>query len=186
MKTAGYHAGEAMEFEGALSSSFVWQIKKLRWAGARLCFIGLLTLGVTTGVGLYLLAPLFSYYFFGTLRFWKYGHMGPRLIVYAYSMAMNYLKGEFTPSVSLTAPPMTGPDPSLVQINPAWENGESCADCGNCCKCCKKLRCPLQEKDHGQCLGYGSFYWRYFNCGRYPASQRDIDRYECPKWVMRA
>ncbi len=116
-------------------------------------------------------ASFFSYYFLGTFRFWKYGRMGPRLIVYAYVMAMNYLKGEFSPSISLTAPPMTGPDPSLVQIHPGWENGESCADCGNCCKCCTELRCPLQEKDSGQCLGYGSFYWRYFNCGRYPASR---------------
>jgi hypothetical protein len=108
--------------------------------------------------------------------------MGPRLIVYAYTMAFGYLKGEFTPPVALTAPPMTKPDPSLVQINPAWENGDSCADCG---KCCKKIHCPLQDKTHNQCRGYNSFYWRYFNCGRYPASQEDINRYECPKWVIR-
>lgn len=183
MKTGGYHAGEALKFEGPLSSSLVCQIKKLRWAGARLCFIVFLTLGVTTGVGLYLLAPLFSYYFFGTLRFWKYADRGPRLIVYAYTMAFAYLKGEFTPSVPLTSPPLTKPDLSLVQINPVWVAGESCADCG---KCCKKIRCPLQEKNHNQCMGYDSFYWRYFNCGRYPSSQGDIDRYECPKWVMRA
>jgi len=49
--------------------------------------------------------------------------MGPRLIAYAYTMAFGYLKGEFTPSVRLTAPPMTKPDLSLVQINSAWENG---------------------------------------------------------------
>jgi hypothetical protein len=183
MKTIGYHVGEVLKLEGPLSSSFACHMKKLRWAGARLCFIGFLPLGVTSGVGLYLLAPLFSYYFFGTLRFWKYARLGPRLILYAYTMAFGYLKGEFTPSVPLTTPPMTKPDLSLVQINPAWENGESCADCG---KCCKKIRCPLQEKAYNQCMGYNSFYWRYFNCGRYPASQGDIDRYECPKWVMRA
>ncbi|MGE5839050.1 MAG: hypothetical protein ACM34H_03890, partial [Deltaproteobacteria bacterium] len=91
--------------------------------------------------------------------------------------------GKFSPTVSLTAPPMSKPDLSLVAINPVWENGEACADCG---KCCKKIRCPLQEKTHSQCMGYDSFYWRYFNCGRYPSNQGDIDRYECPKWVMRA
>ena len=183
MKTVGYHAGEALKLEGPLSSSFVCHMKKLKGAGARLCFIGFITFGCISGVGLYLLAPLYSYYFFGTLRFWKYAHMGPRLIAYTYTMAFCYLKGEFTPSVRLTAPPLTKPDLSLVQINPAWENGESCADCG---KCCKKIRCPLQDKTYNQCMGYDSFYWRYFNCGRYPASQGDIDRYECPKWVMRA
>ena len=182
MKTVEYPAGEAIKFEGPLSAALMCQIKKMRWAVARLCFIGFLTVGIVTGVGLYLLAPLFSYYFFGTLRFWKYADMGPRLIVYAYTMAFGYLKGEFTPPVALTAPPMTKPDPSLVQINPAWENGDSCADCG---KCCKKIHCPLQDKTHNQCRGYNSFYWRYFNCGRYPASQEDINRYECPKWVIR-
>ncbi|HEX9909388.1 MAG TPA: hypothetical protein VGA86_00780, partial [Desulfatiglandales bacterium] len=126
MKTAEFHAEETLKLNGPLSSALICQIKKLRWAGARLGFIGFITFGVITGVGLYLLAPLFSYYFFGTLRFWKYAHMGPRLIIYAYTMAFGYLKGEFAPSVRLTAPPMTKPDLSLVQINPAWENGESC------------------------------------------------------------
>jgi len=183
MKTLDYPAQEALKFDGPLASSIVCQLKKLKWAGARIGFISFLTFGLTTGVGLYLLAPLFSYYFFGTFRFWKYARLGPRLLVYAYSLAFGYLKGEFSPSVSLTLPPMSKPDLSLVQINPAWQNGESCADCG---KCCKKLRCPLQEKDHNHCMGYDSFYWRYFNCGRYPLHQGDIDRYDCPKWVMRA
>ena len=182
MKIAEYHAEETLRLNGSVSAALTCHMNKLKWAGARLCFIGLITFGVITGVGLYLLAPLFSYYFFGTLRFWKYAHMGPRLIAYAYTMAFGYLKGEFTPSVRLTASPMTKPDLSLVQINSAWENGDSCADCG---KCCKKIRCPLLEKTRYQCMGYNSFYWRYFNCGRYPASQGDIDRYECPKWVMR-
>ncbi len=111
MKILEYQAEEALKLKGPFSSALICQIKKLRWAGARLCFIGFLSFGVTTGVGLYLLAPLFSYYFFGTLRFWKYAHMGPRLIAYAYTMAFGYLKREFTPSVRLTAPPMTKPDP---------------------------------------------------------------------------
>lgn len=183
MKIAGYHAGHLLNLEVGFLSALACQLKKMRWAGARLCFIIFVAFGVISGVGLYLLAPLFSYYFFGTLRFWKYAHMGPRLIVYAYTMAFRYLKGEFTPSVPLTAPPMSKPDLTLVQINPAWQNGELCADCG---KCCKKIRCPLQEEAHHQCMGYNSFYWRYFNCGRYPFSQEDINRYECPKWVMRS
>ena len=157
------------------------QIKKLEWAGARLLFIGGTAFGVITGVGLYLLAPAFSYWFFGTLKFWKYAHMGPRLIGYAYTMAFRYLKGEFAPYVSLTAPPLSKPDLSLVQINPAWQNGESCDNCG---QCCEKIKCPLLMAN-GQCTAYDTFYWRYFNCGRYPTTQREIDHYECPKWMMR-
>jgi len=34
-------------------------------------------------------------------------------------------------------------------------------------------------------MSYDSFYWRYFNCGRYPAAQNQIDYYECPKWIMK-
>ena len=157
------------------------QLKKMEWAGARLLFIGCTAFGVTTGIGFYLLAPAFSYWFFGSLRFWKYAYMGPRLIGYAYTMAYRYLKGEFAPSVSLTSPPLSKPDLSIVQINSDWENGESCADCG---KCCRKIQCPFLEAN-GQCMGYDNFYWRYFNCGRYPRSQKEIDHYECPKWVMR-
>jgi hypothetical protein len=157
------------------------QLKKLEWAGARLLFIGGTAFGVITGVGFYLLAPAFSYWFFGSLKFWKYAHMGPRLIGYAYVLAFRYLKGAFAPYVSLTAPPSSKPDLSLVQINPAWQNGESCDNCG---KCCQRISCPLLMAN-GQCMGYDTFYWRYFNCGRYPTTQREIDHYECPKWTMR-
>jgi hypothetical protein len=167
--------------EASYQSASAQQLKKMEWAGARLLFIAGTAFGVTTGVGLYLLAPVFSYWFFGNFRFWKYAHMGPRLIAYAYTMAYRCLRGEFSPTVSLTAPPMSKPDLALVQINSAWENGDACANCG---KCCQKIKCPLLEVN-GQCMGYDSFYWRYFNCGRFPTSQKEIDHYKCPKWVMR-
>jgi hypothetical protein len=94
-------------------------------------------------------------------------------------MAFGYVKGVH----SLCSSHHSSHDQAVSgSISPAWENGESCADCG---KCCKKIQCPLQEETYNRCMGYDSFYWRYFNCGRYPAGQGDIDRYECPKWVMR-
>ena len=110
MKIAGDHAGHPLHLEIKFLSSLSCPLNKMRWAGARLCFIGFITFGVLSGVGLYLLAPLFSYYFFGTLRFWKYAHLGPRLIVYAYAMAFRYLKGEFTPSSHDHAGPDAGSD----------------------------------------------------------------------------
>jgi hypothetical protein len=182
MKSAEFHIAGAGKADSPFLTSVLLNFRKTKWAGARLLFIGCMAFGVTTGVGLYLLAPLFSYWFFGSLRFWKYAGMGPRLIGYSYTMAYRYVKGDFSPSVSLTAPPMSKPDLRLVRINPVWKNGDSCADCG---QCCRKISCPLHETARGHCLGYDSFYWRYFNCGRYPANQKEIDWYECPKWIMR-
>ena len=130
MKFAEFHIASAGKADSPFLASVILNFRKTKWAGARLLFIGCTAFGVTTGVGLYLLAPLFSYWFFGNLRFWKYAGMGPRLIGYTYAMTYRYLKGEFSPGVPLTAPPMSKPDLRLVQINPAWQNGDSCADCG--------------------------------------------------------
>ncbi len=33
-------------------------------------------------------------------------------------------------------------------------------------------------------MGCESFFWRYFNCGRFPSQQSEIDYYGCPKWVV--
>lgn len=182
MKSIESHVGSAVKLDSPAAARLLCHLNKVKWAGARILFIGCTAFGILSGVGLYLFAPLFSYWFFGTPRFWKYAGMGPRLMLYAYSMAYRYVKGEFSPSISLTAPPMSKPDLRIVQINPEWQNGDACADCG---KCCKKIACPLHENANGHCMGYNSFYWRYFNCGRYPASQKEIDWYGCPKWIMK-
>jgi hypothetical protein len=182
MKLAESQIEGAVKLESPVLVQLLQGTRKAKWAGARMLFIGCTAFGVTTGVGLYLLAPLFSYWFFGSLRFWKYAGMGPRMIGYAYRMAYCFLKGEFAPALPLTAPPMSKPDLKIVQINPAWQNGDSCADCG---KCCIRIGCPLREKENGHCMGYDAFYWRYFNCGRYPTNQKEIDWYECPKWIMK-
>ena len=177
------HMAEAVEVELSTPTALIIQFRKLSWAAARLLFIGGSIVGITTGIGLFGLAPLFSYWFFGDLRFWKYAYMAPRFVVYAYTMAYHCLKGEFRPSIPLAAPPMSKPDLSIIKVNPGWQNGESCADCG---KCCRQINCPLQDPTNGQCKGYNTFYWRYFNCGRYPNSQMEIDHYQCPKWIMRS
>lgn len=154
----------------------------MRWAAARIIFVFCSGLGVTTGVGCYILSPLFCYWFFGSLRFWKYLHLTLPIIRFTYHLAYLCLKGRSVNYIPWTAPPMRGPDIEVVRINPAWTNGDSCEGCG---KCCRKIKCPFQDKIKSHCLSYNSFYWRYFNCGRYPTSQAEIDLYECPKWLMR-
>ena len=157
------------------------RLRKLGWAASRIFFVVCSGLSVTTVVGCFILSPLFCYWFFGNLRFWKYLHFAVPMILYSYYLAYLYLRKRSVPSFSWTAPPMSGPDLSLVRLNPQWRFADSCGDCG---KCCKSIRCPFLDKE-GHCLSYDTFYWRYFNCGRYPASQREVDFYQCPKWIMR-
>lgn len=176
------HVRETIPVSASYHSEVSFQWKKLKWAAARLLFMLCSALGVTTVVGSYVLSPLFCYWFFGDLRFWKYLYLAPSMIIYTYYLTYLYLRGRSVPSIPLTAPPVSEPNLAAVHINPEWEHGESCGDCG---KCCRRIRCPFQDKANGQCMSYNTFYWRYFNCGRYPASQIEIDLYECPKWVIR-
>jgi hypothetical protein len=155
-------------------------LKKLKWGSLRLMFIACTVFGTTTIIGGFLFFPVFSYCFFGNFRFWRYLRVWPRLLAYAYYFSYISLKGELVLSVSFTAPPMSEPKLNPIQINPAWLHGKSC---GNCSKCCRKIKCPLLDKASDRCMSYNSFFWRYFNCGRYPESQSEIERYECPKWV---
>lgn len=171
-------ARPALASRAAVSLSF----KKAGWLAARSLFILCSGLGVMTVVGCYLLSPLFCYWFFRNARFWRYLHLTLPMVLFTYYLTYLHLRGRSVSSFPWTSPPMSGPDPALVRIRSDWEHGESCGDCG---KCCRKIKCPFQDKKNGHCLSYDSFYWRYFNCGRYPISQRDIDLYECPKWVMR-
>ena len=158
-------------------------LRKLGWAANRFFFIFCSALSSTTIVGGFVLSPLLSYWFFGNYRFWKYLHFAVPMMLYAYYLVYLSLRGRSIPSFSWTAPPMSGPDLSSVRINPKWPQGESC---GGCSICCRTIRCPFLDKETGRCQSYGSFYWRYFNCGRYPATQKEIDFYQCPKWIMRA
>lgn len=157
-------------------------MRMLGWATARVIFIFFSVLSAVTGVGCYILSPLFCYWFFGNLRFWKYLHLTFPMIRSTYHFAYLCLKGQSEIHIHWTAPPMSGPDLETVKINPDWTDGDSCE---NCARCCQKINCPFQDKTNCKCLSYNSFYWRYFNCGRYPTSQAEIDLYACPKWLMR-
>lgn len=60
----------------------------------------------------------------------------------------------------------------------------SCAQCGNCCM---EHRCVFLESLGDSKYGCGIYEspWRRFsNCGSFPLSQHDIDRYSCPSYYV--
>ncbi len=72
---------------------------------------------------------------------------------------------------------------NLVSEAPV-EIGGSCVRCGECCmnKRCVFLE-QINEKEY-QCGVYHSPLRKFSNCGAYPVSQRDIDRYACPSYYV--
>jgi hypothetical protein len=60
----------------------------------------------------------------------------------------------------------------------------SCVQCG---RCCLEHRCMFLEQldeDKYGCGIYGSPMRRFSNCGSFPLSQHDIDRYDCPSYYV--
>ena len=84
----------------------------------------------------------------------------------------------------ITDPPKFCNDPGRVRIKAGWrgaaENCDSCAE-----SCCKQFHCPMLDRDGRRCLSYGSVYFGYMLCGRYPENQGQMDLYNCPKWEVR-
>jgi len=61
-----------------------------------------------------------------------------------------------------------------------------CVQCGNCCM---ERRCVFLEyvgNDKYQCGIYSSPFRKLSNCGSFPLSQWDIDRYDCPSYTVSA
>lgn len=159
-------------------------MNEFKWAAARLGFYTYLVFAMLTVVGGYLTAPLMTWYFFGDWRFWKHFNPGWKLFFHGWKMAGLILKGDnggFMFSVPLTGPPYKAPLPELAKLSKSWEHGGSCGPCTNCCT---QIQCPVLDKNSGLCQGYDSFFWRYFNCGRFPSLQSEIEYFACPKWVI--
>ena len=75
---------------------------------------------------------------------------------------------------------------SLILYTPAYESWEGdLRSCNGCISCCDQLGCIFLDRKNRQCAVYGSFFWKYFNCGRYHSNQFQIDYYGCPKWKMK-
>ncbi len=161
------------------------QLHRFRWALARLSFIVYILFSVLSLVGGFLTAPLMTWYFFGDWRFWRNWRAGVRLFPHALRLTAMMLghSRAFMFSVPLTSPPRSAPDRSSTFPRPDWPHGSSCGDCSNCCKPGGHA-CPLLDSEQQRCRGYDSFYWRYFNCGRYPSFEEEIRYYDCRKWGL--
>lgn len=162
------------------------KFNSIRWALARLIFIIYIFTSVITLIGGFLTAPLMTWYFFGDWRFWRHWRAGLGLLPHGLRMSAMMLvhSRAFMFSVPLTSPPRSAPDLSIALVRSDWKHGESCGECSNCCKAGHNV-CPLLDEQQG-CRGYDSFYWRYFNCGRYPSFEDEIDYYDCRKWSIMA
>jgi hypothetical protein len=162
------------------------RLQRLGWAAARLGFYAYIGFSMLTLVGGFLTAPLMTQLFFGDWRFWRHWRRGWRLLPHGWGLLRLIMQGEgrYMLDVPLASPPQTLPDHRLVELSPTWEHGTSCGSCRQCCQVLT-LRCPVLDTRTGFCSGYNSFYWRYFNCGRYPARKSEINYYGCRKWRMR-
>jgi len=171
----------------AIEQLLSWLTNELKWAMTRILFliyggIAMLTFGLTA----YLTAPIGSKLFFGTWRFWPYLKYYHRIIFQSYRVLWMMLKDseyKFLFAVPLTSEPRRGPDRNNIALSGNWVHEEN--TCYGCIRCCDKINCPLLNKAEGICIGYDSFYWNYFLCGRYPFTQQQIDYYGCEKWKIK-
>ena len=161
-------------------------MQKVKWATARIVFM-LAALASVASVNVlgYLLAPFYTWYFFNEIRFLKYRRYFFPMTVCGWRLLTEWIRNPAYRrmfAIPLTAPPITGPDRSLVRVRAAWT--ETDGACNGCIQCCTRRACPLLDTDQNRCMSYGSFFWRYFNCGRYPENAEQIRYYACPKWEM--
>ncbi len=160
-------------------------IQKTVWAINRIALL-LMFVFMFTGIGIYLCAPYISYFYFGSLRFWRFLKLYPSLVIFVYKVIWAWLRGDtglcqfITP---LTAPPRSQPD--LTRVRPVGNCSQEQENyCFPCVKCCTQLECPLLDRTTNQCLAYNSPVWRYLNCGPFPSTQEQLEYYQCPKWVF--
>lgn len=161
-------------------------LKKLCWASARLFFVFFVTIGFFSGGLLAIpLGPLYSWLLLSDWRAARYRRLVFPAFLTAYHVFRDYIRDPAYRSsflVSLTAPPRPGPDASRIRLNPSWPVNDG--TCNGCVKCCVQRDCPFINPQNNNCLGYGSFFWRYFNCGRYPETLGQLKYYNCEKWEV--
>ena len=160
---------------------------ELRWALFRLFNYMIVVVNILTfGCFIYVIRPYTSYFFFGDVRFWKYHSYFRKY----YHYSSSYLKSVvLTDSVRnlfhlpLTAPPMDSPDPRMVRLAKEWKYPtDTCGGCSNCCNFITE--CCFYDSSQNQCLCYGTLFWRFFNCGRFPYSNEQLTYFDCQKFEL--
>ena len=158
---------------------------EMKWASARLGFYAYSAFALLTVIGGYVTVPIISWYIYGDWRFWRNWRTVGLLFPHGWKMIGRILLGQndgFILSVGLRAEPFSAPPKDQAALASDWEHGSSCGSCSNCCT---KISCPVLDRKTGLCLGYDSFFWRYFNCGRFPSAQGELAFYDCKKWVLK-
>ena len=139
---------------------------------------------VTFGLSMILLAPLYKAAFaphvpYRDLPFFRVWSFMYKII----RRSISDKSYRVMSSTKLTDPPRLHTDQSWVRVRDDWQGAEdNCDVCGN--TCCARVECPLLGQN-GRCLSFGSWFFSYFICGRYPENQGHIDFYQCPKWEVR-
>lgn len=139
---------------------------------------------LTFGVFLYIIAPYTSYFFFNDLRFWKYLRFYHRYYFHSVSYIYALFRRErrlIKTVLPLMSPPMDHADPTLFRISKNWKlPADSCGDCNRCCTFV--VKCCFLDEAQDKCPTYGSLFWRFFNCGRFPTSKALLDYCGCRKY----
>lgn len=157
----------------------------LGWALFRILSYMIVVLNLLSfGLLLYVIAPYTSYFFFNDWRFWKYIKFFHRYyfhtLSYLYGLVVRE-RGLVKTVLPLTSPPMSRPDPILFRIAKDWHlPADSCGDCNRCCTFI--TRCCFLDPSQHKCLCYGSLFWRFFNCGRFPSSKEMLLHCGCKKF----
>lgn len=161
-------------------------MQKLKWTTARLAFFVAVFGATATGnVLAFVLGPLYSWYFFNDLKCFKYYKYFYSISVSGWKMILSCLRDPAYRkmfAIPLAAPPMMGPNLSQARVRDSWP--KDAPACNGCSQCCGRRACPLLDTESNRCRSYGSFFWRYFNCGRYPERRDQIEYYECSKWEI--
>ena len=139
---------------------------------------------ITGGFAMFVLAPLYKSAFVPGAA---YRDLHPfRLWSRAYKVVWRTLTDKSYRAAfpgMLTAPPKSHTDLRWVRVKESWRGEEK--NCDLCqASCCVQVECAMLGADK-RCMGYGSLFFAYFYCGRYPESQSQIDYYQCPKWEAR-
>ncbi len=159
-------------------------ILKMKWALARLGYVFFSVIAILTGGLIAIpLAPVYSWYLLGSpFARGYFSYLYPVIFTLPSILFRLVTRKKYRVYflVSLTAPPLMSPVKDFIRIRSSWDGPEQ--DCNGCIQCCVMAECPLLDRKTSRCLSYGSFYWRYFHCGRFPANKGQIEYYDCPKW----